>query len=195
MSTAVTSDPVWSRPWFWTAVAGCSLLVLCIGRFGVDAGSTWDEPSRAAYGDLILGWFSSGFHDVRATQFENLYLEGGLFEVLAQLVARLSPLGMIETRHLVIAGVGFGGVVGTGLVASEVAGPLAGILAGAILALTPAWIGHAWFNSKDIPFATAAIFVTWFATRMAKRGVPPPIADTLGAGIAVGAALAIRPGG
>jgi hypothetical protein len=195
MNAGVMSDPHGNRRWFWIASVGCALLVLCIARFGMDAGSTWDEPSRAQYGDLIVRWFASGFHDTSATRFENLYLEGGLFEVIAQLLARLSPLGVLETRHLLIAGVGLAGIVGTGLVASEVASRRAGILAGAILALTPAWIGHSWFNSKDIPFGTAAIFVTWFATRIAARGAAVRVTDILGTGIAIGIALAIRPGG
>ena len=95
-------------------------------------------------------------------------------------VAKISPLGLFETRHLLIACVGLAGIVGTGMMAAEVAGPRAGILAGAMLALTPAWIGHAWFNSKDIPFATAATIATWFATRIAVRGVPPRVVDILG---------------
>ena len=115
--------------------------------------------------------------------------------MVAQLFAKLSPLGMIETRHLLIACVGLAGIVITGLIASEVASPRAGILAGAILALTPPWIGHAWFNSKDIPFATAAIVVAWFATRIARRSGPPRLTDMLGTAIAFGTALAIRPGG
>ena len=191
----LVSDLKTNRRWLWAALIGCVLLLLCIARFGTDAGSTWDEPSRAEYGDVILRWFASGFHDTRATHFENLFLEGGLFEVFAQSIARFSPLGMIETRHLVIACVALLGVVVTGLTASEVAGPRAGFLAGAMLALTPAWIGHAWFNSKDIPFATAAIIITWLATRIARRGAPPRMIDALSAGIAIGIALAIRPGG
>jgi len=195
MNASVVSDPHGNRRWPWIAIVGCGLLVWCIARFGMDAGSTWDEPSRAQYGDLIVRWFASGFHDTRATRFENLYLEGGLFEVVAQLLARLSPLGVFETRHLLIACVGLTGIVGTGLIASKVAGRRAGILAGAIWALTPPWIGHAWFNSKDIPFATAAIFVTWFATRIAARGAPARVTDILGTGLGTGIALAIRPGG
>ena len=189
------SDPHRNRLWFWTAVIGCSLLVLGIARFGMDAGSPWDEPSQAEYGDLVIRWFSSGFRDASATRFGNLFLYGGLFEAVAQLVAKISPLGVFETRHLLIACVGLGGIVGAGAMASEVAGPRAGILAGAMLALTPAWIGHAWFNSKDIPFATAATIVTWFATKIGVRGVPPRVGDVLGAGIATGAALGIRAGG
>src|SRR5438093_5897709 len=115
------SDRQENRRWLWTALIGCGLLVLCIARFGMDAGSPWDEPSRSEYGDLVIRWFASGFHDGRATRFENLYLEGGLFEVVAQLLTKLSPLGVFETRHLLIACVGLAGIVGTGLIASEVA--------------------------------------------------------------------------
>ena len=171
------------------------MLALCIVFFGMDAGSTWDEPSRAEYGDLIIRWFATGFHDTRAISFENLYLEGGLFEVPAQLLAKISPVGVIETRHLLIALVGLGGIVATGLLAAEVADARAGFLAGAVLTLTPAWIGHAWFNQKDIPFATAATMLTWLATRIAIRSRPPRFTLALATGIVLGMALGIRPGG
>ena len=181
--------------WHIAALIGCAILVLGIARFGTDAGSPWDEPSQSAYGDLIVRWFTSGFRDTSATQFENLFLYGGLFEVIAQLAAKASPLGVFETRHLLIACVGLGGIVSTGLLAGEVAGPRAGFLAGTVLTLTPAWMGHSWFNSKDIPFATAATVATWFATRIAVRGVPPSKLDTFGTGIAIGFALGVRSGG
>src|SRR5262249_58333213 len=81
------SDPQRNRPWLWAALIGCACLALCIARFGTEAGSTWDEPARAEYGDLILRWLASGFRDTRAAHFENLFLEGGLFEIVAQSIA------------------------------------------------------------------------------------------------------------
>jgi hypothetical protein len=195
MSASDASDPRANRRWLWAALIGGAVLLLCIIRFGLDAGSTWDEPSQAQYGDLVIRWFTSGFRDTTATRFENLYLYGGLFEIAAQLLGKMSPLGIFETRHLLIAFVGFGGVVGAGLIAREIAGPRAGVLAGAVLTLTPPWIGHAWFNSKDIPFAAAATIAIWFATRMATRRMPPRMNDVIGSGIATGVALGIRAGG
>lgn len=181
--------------WRLVSAAGGVGLLLLIIRFGLDAGVTWDEPYQAEYGELVLRWFTSGFKDARAMSYENLFAYGGLFDVLAQVATRWSPIGLYETRHILTAFVGFAGIVTAGATAARVAGPRAGFFAGLFLALTPAWLGHSLFNPKDVPFGTAAILATYAAVRIATTPVPPTRASTLFAGAAIGIALGIRPGG
>lgn len=181
----------------WTAasVTGAAILLVLALIFGSDAGVTWDEPYQVEYGERILRWFASGFRDTSVMSYENLFAYGGLFDVPAQLVTRVSPLGIYETRHILTALLGVLGVLVTGATAARIAGPRAGFFAGLFLALTPAWIGHSLFNPKDVPFGTAAIAATYTAVRIATGGLPPTRRDTIFAGLAIGAALAIRAGG
>jgi len=79
-------------------LAVIALLMLATVR---DFGLTWDEDFHSTYGEYVLAWFESGFNDVRALDFKNSYIYGALFDVIAQLFARLSPLGLYEDRHLV----------------------------------------------------------------------------------------------
>ncbi len=174
---------------------GIVILLALIACFGADAGVIWDDPVHAEYGDRVLRWFSSGFTDRGATDYLELYLYGGLFEAAAQWVAARSPLGLYETRHLLTAIMALAGVVSIGAAAARIGGARAGFMAGALLALTPAWVGHGLLNSKDVPFGALAAAATFASVRIATGPVPIRWRDTLLAGLTVGLALAVRPGG
>jgi hypothetical protein len=183
------------RPWRVASITAVALLVALTFAFGADAGVTWDEPLQAEYGDRILRWFESGFADSGATHYLNLYLYGGLFEAVAQWVVRHSPVGLYETRHLLTAIMAVVGIICAGATASRISGPRAGVLAGALLALTPAWLGHGLFNSKDVPFGTCVAAATYCAVRVATVPVPVRWRDAIFAALSAGAALAVRAGG
>jgi hypothetical protein len=177
------------------AVGGLVLLVALALWRGADAGVIWDEEAQATYGELVLAWFRSGFGDDGALGFRNLYLYGGLFDAPAQLLTRLSPLGPYETRHVLTALLGVSGIVATWKLAALLRGPRAALLASAMLALTPLWVGHALFNPKDIPFA---VFAAWGLLGVVRGTVaerPLPWRDAVLAGAGLGAALGVRPGG
>jgi hypothetical protein len=164
-------------------------------RHGTDAGAAWDETFHVRYGKRVLEWFRSDGVLDGALHYQNLYLYGGLFDLTAAWLSERSPLGHYETRHLLTAFVALFGAVGSWKLASLVAGPFAGFLAATMLVLTPAWLGHGLFNPKDIPFGTGAIWAAYTATRLGVGPIPPRIRDVLLAGIALGLALAVRPGG
>lgn len=182
-------------PWRMLSLVSTLLLLLAVARYGADAGMIWDEPLQAEYGNRILAWFRSGFTDRTATTYEDLYLYGGLFELIAQWIAEHSPGGLYETRHVLTALLAVVAIVVTGATASLISGPRSGFLAGLMLALTPAWIGHGLFNPKDIPFGTLAIAVIWAAVRIATGPLPLSWRDASIASALLGLALAVRPGG
>ena len=166
-------------------------------RLALDAGITWDEPIQRDYGDLILAWFRSGFHDRAALKFENLYFYGGLFDAPAQWLISLdvSPWGVFETRHVLTALIAVAGIGASYAIAARIAGARAGVAAALMLALTPAWVGHGMFNPKDIPFGAAAAFVAYVSVRIALRPAPLRWSDALLTGVSVGLALGVRSGG
>jgi hypothetical protein len=182
-------------PWSSVSRIGVILLVILAFCFGADAGITWDEQFQSRYGDMILAWFASGFTDGRALYFADLYVYGGLFDTIAQLIVKISPLGVFETRHVLTTLLGVVGVCLTGLTARRIAGPRAGFMAGLFLATMPAWIGHSLFNPKDLPFAVAGAGVIYVSVRIGLGRFPTPTSELLLAGIAIGTALAIRAGG
>jgi hypothetical protein len=183
------------RPWFALSWLGLLILAYLIVRHGDDAGVSYDENSQRHYGDLILAWFRSSFTDQSAMTFRDLYLYGGLFDAPAQWLVQFSPYGVYETRHFLTAFVALLGVVATWRIGAAIAGPRGGFLSALILTLTPCWIGHGLFNPKDIPFATAAAFASLSSLRLAMGPAPLRLRDICWAGVTVGIALAVRPGG
>ena len=70
------------------------LTALAFAAIFDDYGITWDEGVQAAYGGMVLDYFASGGRDLRATEFENLYFYGPLFEPTACWGASSSRSGM-----------------------------------------------------------------------------------------------------
>ena len=120
-----------------------------------DYGLGWDDYTHSQYGDLLLSLYGSGFADQRAFSFVNLYMYGGGFDLIATLAAKVLPFDLFETRRLVGAIVGLVGLFVTWRLGRRVGGPLAGLIALALLAACPLYYGHMFMNAKDAPFAVA----------------------------------------
>jgi hypothetical protein len=155
-----------------------------------DYGLGWDDYTHAEYGGLLLNLYSSGFTDQRALSFVNLYAYGGGFDMLSALVAKVLPLDLFETRRLVGAAVGLIGIFITWRLARRVGGPLAALIAVALLVTCPLYYGNMFMNAKDSPFAVAMIFLTLALVRAVEEYPrPTPITCAMvgiGAGLAIG---------
>ncbi|MEY4575620.1 MAG: hypothetical protein RL701_323 [Pseudomonadota bacterium] len=174
-----------------------ALFVPLAMRLGLDPGITIDDSLQRTYGDALVRWYRSGFVDSSALTFHNLYLYGGLFDLPAQWLVSLDilPWDTFAARHALSALVAVLGVWATWFTAARIAGPRAGALAALMLALTPAWLGHGLFNSKDIPFGAAAAVVMYASVRIVMRRPPLTWRDAVWAGVALGLALGVRSGG
>src|SRR5688500_4575048 len=76
-----------------------ALTVLVLLTFGDYAVSN-DEAVQHRYGELIIAYYSSGFSDQTLFHFDNLYLYGGLFDIVAALLARILPFELYDIRHV-----------------------------------------------------------------------------------------------
>ncbi len=182
----------------WASAAyGASVAVACALAlvFGRDAGAIWDDEAQLVNGENVLRWFRSGFADRSALTTQNYYLYGALFDAPAQLLVRISPWGPVETRHLLTSLLGVLGIVAVFEIAALVSGRRAGVLAAALLLLTPVWLGHALMNAKDVPFAAFAAWALYAAVRVAVAKTGLSTRDALLAGACVGAAAGVRSGG
>jgi hypothetical protein len=181
----------------WTVAGAAALTVIAVvmlatvGGYGI----TWDEQFQSAYGDQVIAWYQSGFHNDAALTYRDLYLYGSLFDVFAQLVARISPLDLYTDRHIVNVAFALTGLAGTWRLGVLVIGARGGFLAMGLTALTPMFYGHSFNNPKDIPFAVLFVWTLCFLLE-STRSIPHirlPSAAKLTASF--GALLAIRPGG
>ena len=137
------------------AVAILAAAVCVIALTFRDYSISTDEEVQNTYGRLLLDFYLSGLSDTRAFSYSNLYLYGGLFDLIAAAIAPFSPLPDFETRHLLCATFGVLGIIATWRLARLLAGPRAGLLAVVLLVLCPAYYGAMFNNTKDIPFAAA----------------------------------------
>jgi len=160
-----------------------------------DYGIGFDGPRQKTYGEASLNYYLSGFADKSSLSYINLYYYGGLFDMLAALANKFSPLGAYETRHLLNALVGILGILGVWKLTRLLAGARAALTAALLLMLTPSYFGHMFMNPKDIPFAVGYVWSMYyilFAFRSFPKLKPTLI---LRLGLALGLTLAVRIGG
>lgn len=184
--------PIGWDGWTWVVVglfAAAALLVFA------DFGITWDEDVQIVYGEYVLRWYLSGFHDRSALEYLNLYYYGGFFDGLAQALYRVSPFALYPTRHLLGGLFAAAGVLGTARLARELDGPRAGFLAALFLALTPLFFGHAFVNPKDAPFAVLHVWAIYALVRAIRHYPRVPWRVVAGLGVAAGLAMGVRIGG
>jgi 4-amino-4-deoxy-L-arabinose transferase-like glycosyltransferase len=157
-----------------------------------DYGLGWDDYTHAQYGDLLLRLYGSGFADRRALSFVNLYAYGGGFDMVAALLAKILPFDLFETRRLAGGLVGLAGLAATWRLGRRVGGPLAGLIALALLATCPLYYGHMYMNPKDGPFAAAMALCMLGLVRTVEEYPRPTAATGALAGLGLGLAIGTR---
>ena len=176
------------------AVAAALLPLMVLAS--ADYGATWDELPRQAYGERIWRYYEGRIDlDRFREDGSGSHLYGGLFEIVAVGLQRVLDADPYLVRHGWNAVVGWLGVVFCGLLAARIGGPRPAALAMILLVAIPSYWGHAMNNPKDMPFSTAS---TAALAVMATIPAAAPLLTwrrTLALGVAIGATLAIRPGG
>lgn len=151
-----------------------------------------DEGVQHHYAELIFRYYASGFTDQSVFNFQNLYLYGGLFDIIAVALSHVVPIDPYDLRHILCALIGIGGIAATAATARQVAGSRAGLIAATSLTLCGAWYGTMFNHTKDIPFAAAMMGATLLLIRIARRLPKPRAGDLALFGLFAGAALGMR---
>lgn len=167
-------------------------LVVVAFRTFKDYAISNDEGVQHHYGELIIAYYTSGFRDQDVFNFQNLYLYGGLFDVVAILLSHLVPIDPYDLRHVLCALIGIGGIGASAAIARLIAGPRAALLAATGLSICGVWYGTMFNHTKDIPFAAAMAGATLFLLRIGRSLPSPRNADILAFGLLAGAALGLR---
>lgn len=160
-----------------------------------DYGITTDEHVQQIYGEKLWAFYLSGFTDRSAFHFENLYLYGGLFDMVAVALQQILPLDIYDTRHLLCGLVGVLGVIGTWRLARDIGDPRVGFIAATMLALSASWYGATFNNTKDIPFAVGMIWLLYMTCLVVADLPRPRLRHVVALGIIAGLTLGQRFGG
>lgn len=176
----------------------CIVPFILLPILSLDAGISGDEPVHYLQAENVYNYFATGGKDTSAihTPITYLKLYGQSIDNFSYLVNKV--FGFSEpyrTRHVINAVAGAGVVAITGLLAAEVAGFGAGILAIIFLLLSPVFLGHTYNNLKDVPFALGYITAIFFLWKFMRK--LPVISYRYLAGVAAGTgfAISIRIGG
>jgi hypothetical protein len=190
-SVAPPSRNLWDRAAFALFLGALMLVIATFTDYGV----TWDEDVHHWYGVFVLKYYLSGFTNLRALDWGDLYYYGAAFDTTAASIAQISPFGTYETRHLLNGVVGVIGLIGVWKLGRALAGPRAGFVAALFLLLTPNYYGQMFNNPKDIPFAVGMTWATYYLVRIIPELPRPRWSLLVKLGLAAGLALGVRVGG
>ena len=172
-------------------VLGATVILITFRDYGV----AWDDWIQSVYGRQVVDYFASGFTDTSCNRLSDLRMYGPLFEIVsAVLVPEIGDYPLFELRHLLTALTGLATVLGVIRLGGMLTVRWASIYSALALVTIPRFYGHAFINSKDIPFACA---VVWYLVALGKFCLNPVITwkRLLAIGFAAGLAAAVRPGG
>lgn len=179
----------WLIRLFWLGL--CVWVALTFRQHGISN----DEYVQHTYGQMLLDWYQSGFKDEDAFHYRNLYLYGGLFDIIAAALDPYIPIMIWDIRHLLSALFGLLGFYGVSRFAHMLGGQRLSLLAMVLLFLTVSWSGAMFTHTKDIPFATCMLWAL-YATALVVRDMENVSGKTIVLlGFAVGGALGLRVGG
>ncbi|HKY87043.1 MAG TPA: glycosyltransferase family 39 protein [Pseudorhodoplanes sp.] len=179
-------------PWDLASYGLLALLsIFAVATFR-DYGISNDEDVQHRYGAMIIAYYISGLLDRSLFEFKNLYLYGGLFDVVAVLLEKALPFDRYFIRHFLSGLIGVAGMAATWATARLIGGPRTGFIAAAALAVCGPWIGAMFNHTKDIPFAAAMMGATYFLLRISRELPNARWRHVLGFGLLLGAALGLR---
>jgi hypothetical protein len=176
------------------------ILAVAMPLMSFDHGTTWDELYSHNYGEHLLDFYGSLGEDDEALSYGNLYLYGGLFEMVAEIaVAVINPITegryTYEIRHVVNCLFGLLAILFTGLLARQLGGWPCAVTALLMISLAPRFLGHSMNNPKDIPFAAFYSMALYFIGKVINAFPRPSKRDTGWLIVAIAGAINVRAGG
>lgn len=168
-----------------------ALLIVAFFTFD-DYGLGWDDYTHSQYGEMLFSYYASGFKDLRAFSFVNLFYYGGGFDLAAHTLGKILPFDIFDIRRLLGALIGIAGLAIVWRTGRRMGGPIAGVAAIALLATTPLYYGHMYINAKDAPFAVAMVFLLFTLVRAFDEYPRPRPSTILLFGLALGLTIGTR---
>lgn len=146
--------------WFWAFTVVVVALLFVMPAMSKLAGNTGDEDGfQIPQGQNVVNYFRTDGQDTTCLNFkDNLQYYGSSFDVVTEYINETLNIDDInESRHVCNALLGWLSVLMVGLIAYQIGGFRAGVIAMVLLFLSPRFLGHSFNNPKDIPFAAGVI--------------------------------------
>jgi tetratricopeptide (TPR) repeat protein len=162
------------HPLFRTAFVITALAIFIIlPILSLDAGLSGDDEKHYQQAIKVYRYFTEDDPSALDDPQYKLNYYGQSFDFFTYLIIRLLHLEdhPYEARHVMVAIAGAAAILVTGLVVRLFGGYGAGWLALLLMFLSPRFLGHAYNNSMDVPFALGYIF-TIYHTILFLRKLP-----------------------
>ena len=183
---------------FWVL---CALIfvymIVSVPLYGISG----DEITQNTYGGFVWDYIKS-FGANKAVLSDPYILKkelqyyGGFFDGFAtMLMSIFHPKDPFLFRHYWTMMFGFTGILATGLLAKEMRGWLAAIVAVIFIFFTGRYFGEAFNNPKDAPFAATYVLALYAMVVWLKNLENPKWKHTILLGLAIALCLSIRIGG
>jgi tetratricopeptide (TPR) repeat protein len=168
-----------------------------------DFGSTWDEKAHNDYSQLAYNYLTTFGSDTAALaeptnsadyirQAYRFY--GEQLNTVSAFAYNWFGTGVYETRHFINSIYGLIGIIFTSLIAFELAGWRAALMALLFMFFNPGWLGHSMNNPTDIPFATGFAFAGYFILKVMRSLPKPKFRDLFWLAFGLGLGIASRVG-
>lgn len=184
---------------FWGLSAIIALITLILA---INSGMNGDDSFQNAYSDKIVNFYTTMGQDTSAFYHPKgpIQYYGGVFELPAGIVNQTLGYTTTDTayhnvRHIFNALFGILAMIFVGLMAKEMAGWRAGIIALILIFLSPRFLGHSLMNPKDIPFAAGVTVSLYFMMRFLRQLPKPEKRTLIGLAAGIGIAFGARAGG
>jgi len=168
--------------------------ILVIASLADDYGVAWDDWVQTRYGQLVLDYFSSGGKNRACNDYLDLRFYAPAFELPSAILCRWWPDRVVYVRHVLCALVALSSIPALYRLGRILGNPWIGVLAAALLLTSPGFFGHAFINTKDIPFAVGFLWSLFALGGLFARG-QYRWREVVLAGLAVGLTMSVRPGG
>ncbi len=195
---STVSDHKLKRLFLYTAI----LIAFITVGLAINSGINGDDSFQNAYADKIVDFYTTMGKDTAAFYHPKgpIQYYGGAYELPASVINRTLGLESIDAgyhyvRHIINAMFGMIAMIFIGLMAKEISGWRAGILALVLIFLSPRFLGHSLMNPKDIPFAAGVSMSLYFIMCLMKKMPKPDIRTLAGLSIGIGVSFGTRAGG
>jgi len=186
-------NPIFRLAFFLTALA----IFIILPIISVDAGLSGDDEKHYQHAAKVYRYFTEDDPSALNDPKYKLNFYGQSFDFFTYLLIKLFHLeeSPYEARHVMVALTGAAAILVTGLLVKLLAGPAAGWLALVLMFLSPRFLGHAFNNPLDVPFALGNVFTLYHMVLFLKKLPRISLRSSIWIAVGIGWTNGIRIGG
>jgi len=186
-------NPLFRLAFFATALA----IFLVLPILSTDVGLSGDDQKHYQHAGKVFRYFAEDDPAALNDPKYKLNFYGQSFDFFTYLIIRIFSLEdhPYEARHVMVALAGAAAILVCGLLVKLFSGYSGGILAMVLMFLSPRFLGHAFNNPMDIPFALGNIFTLYHLILFLKKLPRFSISSAIWMAVGIGLANGIRIGG